>query len=229
MSSIFLSASVPSSDSDFYDHCDPMLIQAALRTFLYTVLGRKHLVFGGHPTISPLILAICEDLGVDNKAAVTIYQSQYFQKEAPKVNARFADLIEVNAAGTRDSSLAIMTKVMLRRHKYEAAVFIGGQQGIFEEHSQFKNLHPNAKVIALRSPGGASASIESFATPLLERSSFSPEELDKAYGRGHDYDELLDYVGLFTSGLQIELNSERNLAPKTSTPKHEPNNPYGLG
>lgn len=221
MSSIFLSASVPSSDSEFYDHSDPMLIQAALRTFLYTVLGRKHLVFGGHPTISPLILAICEDLGVDNKAAVTIYQSQYFLKDTPKVNTRFANLVKVNAAGTRESSLAIMRTIMLRQHKYEAAVFIGGQQGIFQEHNQFKKMHPSAKVIALRSPGGASAKIESFATPMLERSSFSPEE------RGHDYDELLDYVGLFTSGLQIELSSKRDLAPKPPAPKHEPDNTFG--
>ena len=104
MGKIFLSASVPSTDNIFYEQCDPMLIQAALRTFLYTVVGRKHLVFGGHPTISPLILAVCEDLGVDNRAAVTIYQSKYFAEVAPKVNLRFENLIEVDSTGDRQSA-----------------------------------------------------------------------------------------------------------------------------
>lgn len=227
MGSIFLSASVPSSDNSFYDGCDPMLIQAALRTFLYTVLGRKHLVFGGHPTISPLILAVCEDLGVDNEAAVTIYQSNFFEKDAPKVNSRFSNLVPVEAKNTRKASLEIMRRVMLRRHKFEAAVFIGGQEGILEEHAQFKTFHPKAKVIALRSTGGASALIASSDTPLLERLSFSPAEHDQVYGYGHD--ELLDYVGLFTSGLQIELNSERNLTLEPSKPKHKPDNTFELG
>jgi hypothetical protein len=225
MSSIFLSASVPSSDSSFYDQCDPMLIQAALRTFLYTVLGRKHLVFGGHPTISPLILAICEDLGVDNKAAVTIYQSKFFDKDAPEVNSRFANLFKVSAGSTREASLANMRNAMLRRHHYEAAVFIGGQQGIHEEHAQFSTLHPNAKVIALRTTGGASASIAPIQAPLQE----GPPLPSSSSPARKDYDELLDYVGLFTSGLQIALNSERNLALKPSKPKYDPGNPLELG
>ncbi|MFJ7007928.1 hypothetical protein [Pseudomonas putida] len=221
MGDIFLSASVPSIDSSFYDQCDPMLIQAALRTFLYTVLGRKHLVFGGHPTISPLILAVCEDLGVDNRAAVTIYQSTFFEKEAPKVNSRFANLIAVKVSGNRQSSLELMRKVMFKRHKFEAAVFMGGQQGILDEHDQFKIYHPEANVIALRSPGGAAASIAPMKGQMQERTLPSPGE--------KDFDELLDYVGLFTTGLKIELNSERNLAPKALAPKTEPNSPYGLG
>lgn len=212
MGKIFLSASVPSSDNSFYEQCDPMLIQASLRTFLYTVVGRKHLVFGGHPTISPLILAVCEDLGVDNRAAVTIYQSKYFAKVAPKVNLRFENLIEVDSTGDRQSSLELMRRAMFRHHKFEAAVFIGGQQGIVDEHKQFKSYHPRAKVIALRSSGGASASIELLPTP---------EE--------KDYDELLDYVGLFTHGLQIGLNSERNLSAKHSKPRHDPDNIFGKG
>ncbi|MEZ2873951.1 hypothetical protein ACBQ28_02240 [Pseudomonas lundensis] len=221
MGDIFLSASVPSRDSSFYEQSDPMLIQAALRTFLYTVLGRKHLVFGGHPTISPLILAVCEDLRVDNRAAVTIYQSTFFEQEAPKVNSRFANLVPVNANGTRESSLELMRKVMFKRHKFEAAVFIGGQQGILDEHAQFKLHHPQANVIALRSPGGASASIEPLKGQMQERSPLSPEE--------KDYDELLDYVGLFTNGLEIGLNSERNLSLKPSKPRHDPDNTFGKG
>ncbi|WAH55900.1 hypothetical protein LZ023_23045 [Pseudomonas silvicola] len=212
MGKIFLSASVPSSDNSFYEQCDPMLIQAALRTFLYTVLGRKYLVFGGHPTISPLILAVCEDLGIDNRAAVTIYQSKFFATEAPKVNLRFGNLVEVVSTGDRQSSLELMRRAMFRHNQFEAAVFIGGQQGILDEHKQFRKDHSGANVIALRSPGGASASIDPVLTP-----------------DGKDYDELLDYVGLFTHGLGIGLNSERNLSLKPSKPRHDPGNTFGKG
>lgn len=221
MSHIFLSASVPSSDSDFYAECDPMLIQAALRTFLYTVLGRKHLVFGGHPSISPLILAICEDLSVDNKSAVTIYQSTFFEEWAPKENSRFANLVQIRAASTRESSLDEMRKALLSHHAYEAAVFIGGQQGILDEYAMFKKRHPTAKVLALRSPGGAAAKIAS----LEAASQTSPSVSDA----DHDYDELLDYVGLFTTELQIGVDSERNLMPKPSKPKTTPEDPLELG
>jgi hypothetical protein len=44
-----------------------------------------------------------------------------------------------------------------------------------------------------------------------------------------DYDELLDYVGLFTHGLGIGLNSERNLSVKPSKPRHDPDNTFGKG
>lgn len=207
MSSIFLSASVPNNNSFF--QCDPMLIQTALRTFLFTVLGRKHLVFGGHPTISPLILAICEDVGVENKSAVTIYQSKYFEELAPKDNAKFENLISVQAAESRAASLIQMRGIMMRRHQYEAAVFIGGHEGILEEHEMFKRYHPHAKIIALQSPGGAAATI----TPCEQ-----------------EYDDLLDYVGLFTTSLQIQLNSERNLtfAPQKNNPKNGQKN-FNMG
>jgi len=203
MGSIFLSVGVPGFDSPFHDTCDRMLIQAALRTFLYTVLGRKHLVFGGHPSISPLILAVCEDLKVENKCAVTVYQSEFLDDGAPKVNSRFDRLVKVAAASTLESSLANMSEIMFRSHQFETAIFIGGDQATLEEHAKFKYLHPTAKVIALRSAGGTSAAIASMEAASHAPSSKSPRE--------KDYDELLDYVGLFTKGLEIGLNSERNL------------------
>jgi len=207
MSSILLCTSVPERDSSYHKDCDPMLIQAALRTFLYIVLGRKRLVFGGHPTISPLILAVCEDLRVDNKSAVTLYQSKFFEKITPKVNSTFSNLINVPATDSRDKSLEKMRSLMIRGQKYEAAVFIGGGEGILEEHRLFAKYHPHAKVIALKSPGGAAAKI---SMPI-----------------GHDYDELLNYVRLFVTDLKIPLDSERNLT--SESPKLDPSNTIELG
>jgi hypothetical protein len=164
------------------------------------------------PQSPPLILAVCEDLGVDNRAAVTIYQSKYFAKVTPKVNLRFENLIEVDSTGDRQSSLELMRRAMFSHNNFEAAAFIGRQQGILDEYVQFKGDHPQANVITLRSPGGASASIDHLLKPNEK-----------------DYDELLDYVGLFTHGLGIGLNSERNLSVKPSKPKHDPDNTFGKG
>lgn len=206
MGSIFLSVGVPRTDSALYDQCDPMLIQAALRTFLYTVLGRKHLVFGGHPTISPLILAVCEDIGVDNGSAVTVYQTEFLEEKAPKVNATFGNLVKVNAESTLETSLEALREVMLSSHEFETAVFIGGQEETLQDHELFRDRHPSVKVIALRSTGGASASIASNEDASDEPTTTQCPEAG--------YDELLDYVGLFTNGLNIGLNSERSLTSK---------------
>lgn len=191
MSSLFLSVSVPDPASEFHKTCDPMLIQAALRSFLFTVLGHKHVVFGGHPSISGLILAVCEDIGIANKSAVTIYQSAFFEGSFPEEYLKFANFIVTPAGGDLQASLSIMRQQMIQAHPHDAAVFIGGKEGILDEYRQFKQAHPNAKVLALKSPGGAAALIKE---PEVE-----------------DYDELLDYVGLFATGLSIKVGKKRPL------------------
>lgn len=195
MSSIFLSASVPNIESPSYKTCDPVLIQAALRSFLFTVLGRKHLVFGGHPSISPLILAACEDLGIENQNAVTIFQSQYFSESFPDDNLQFANFIATPVGESLQASLDIMRNQMFSTYHYDGAVFIGGKEGIVAEYELFKQQCPQATILALKSPGGAAAEIQGL-----------PENED---------DELLDYVGLFSVGLGLHHKLERNpTAPK---------------
>ncbi|CRM48309.1 MULTISPECIES: SLOG domain-containing protein [Pseudomonas] len=195
MSSIFLSASVPDIESPFYKKCDPVLIQAALRSFLFSVLGRKHLVFGGHPSISPLILAACEDLGIENQNAVTIFQSKHFSKSFPEDNLQFANFIATPVGENLQASLDIMRNQMFSTYHYDGAVFIGGKEGIVTEYELFKQQCPLATVLALKSPGGAAAEIKGLAE--------------------NEDDELLDYVGLFSSGLGLSHKHERQpTAPK---------------
>lgn len=204
MSSIFLSASVPDIESSYYKRCDPVLIQAALRSFLFTVLGRKHLVFGGHPSISPLILAACEDLGIGNQNAVTIFQSKFFSESFSDYNLRFANFIKTSLGKDLDSSLFNMRKQMFDSYDYDAAVFIGGKDGIIAECKLFKRLCPKAKILVLKSPGGAAAEIDA---PTSE------------------YDELLDYVGVFTA--ELGLNNKLDRHP--TVPKRRRRNSPSLG
>lgn len=182
MSSIFLSASVPNAGSEYYKDCNPVLIQSALRSFLFSVLGRKHLVFGGHPSITPLILAVCEELGVENKKAVSLFQSKYFEKDFPVENSQFENLIITPRLDTLARSVAQLRKQMFATYTYDAAVFIGGKEGVKFEYKLFRRAFPLAKVLTLKSPGGAAATI---GGSVLED------------------DEILDYDGLFVKNLKI--------------------------
>jgi hypothetical protein len=156
MGRIFLSASVPvKGRGDFFDSANPFLIQFAVRELLTVCLGRRTIVWGGHPAITPMVWAVCESLGVQYATAVKLYQSRLFQDAFPEENLRFQNVNYVPAVGENlAESLKRMRRAMLRG-KFEAGVFIGGMEGIFDEYEMFRELHPNVKIVALRAPGGA--------------------------------------------------------------------------
>jgi hypothetical protein len=64
---IFLSASVPDPNrsSKYFSTADPLAIGAAVSGLVYVTLGRRLLVWGGHPAITPMIWAAADDMGVD--------------------------------------------------------------------------------------------------------------------------------------------------------------------
>src|SRR5713226_2542381 len=88
---IFLSASVPDPKrgKKFAKTADTVAITAAVSALLYVTLGRRLLVWGGHPAITPMVLVVAEDLGVDYGSWVKLYQTQYFKDEFPEDNLRF--------------------------------------------------------------------------------------------------------------------------------------------
>ena len=87
MNAVFLSASVPvPGRGNYYETANPFLIQTAVREFVTTALGRRLVVWGGHPAITPMVWAVCEDLGVEFAKAVVLYQSSFFKdifRDAP--------------------------------------------------------------------------------------------------------------------------------------------------
>jgi len=156
MSAIFLSASVPNAGSGYDENTDPFLIQLAVRSLMMAALGRRLIVWGGHPAITPMVWTICEDLGVEYAKSVVLYQSRFFKEFFPEENKRFANVEYVDAvANDRDESLLRMRQLMLSRADLSAAVFIGGMKGVLDEHSIFTQMHPDAKIIPVASPGGA--------------------------------------------------------------------------
>lgn len=187
---IFLSASVPRPDRGaFHETADPFLIQFAVRELLTLALGRRRIVWGGHPAITPMVLAVCEDLGVQYEKAVSLYMSRFFTTQFPDEHRRFSNVTLVDAVDNdRERSLEKMRNEVLSGD-FEAAVFIGGMEGIFAEHDLFIALHPNSVVLPLYAPGGAAR--------------------DLAIKYGHN-DDRVDFARLFSSSLNIGERETRN-------------------
>lgn len=197
MSAVFLSASVPiAGRGTYYESADPFLIQFAVREFIAIALGRRLIVWGGHPAITPMVWAVCEDLGINYSKAVLLYQSKFFKDFFPQENKQFANVEYVDAVlEDREASLRQMREAMLSREDLDAAVFIGGMQGVLEEHAIFTRLHPESKVVAVPAPGGA-------ARQLAERLGVSNEANL----------ENVDFARLFHVELNIAPDEPRTFA-----------------
>lgn len=156
MTQVFLSASIPvKGRGNFIESADPFLIQFAVRELMTVCLGRRRIVWGGHPAITPMVWAVCESLDVKYASAVRLYQSRYFEEWFPEENKLFSNVSFTPAVpNDRAASLDAMRRAMLSE-PFDAAVFIGGMEGIFDEYQIFRELHPKTKAIAVSAPGGA--------------------------------------------------------------------------
>ena len=98
MSAIFLSASVPLvGRGNYHETADPFLIQCAVRELVMAVIRDWQIVWGGHPAITPMIWAICQDLKIDYSNSVVLYQSRFFEDRFPEENKHFGNVVFVDA------------------------------------------------------------------------------------------------------------------------------------
>src|SRR5688572_27856144 len=125
MAALFLSASVPVvGRGDYHETADPFLIQWAVRELVTAIVGRRTMIWGGHPAITPMVWTICEDLGIRYSDSVVLYQSRYFEEHFPAENRHFGNVVLVDAVpGDREASLQRLRTQMLSREDLEAAVF----------------------------------------------------------------------------------------------------------
>jgi hypothetical protein len=193
MKAIFLSAGIPIvGRGNYYETADPFLIQMAVREFVMLALGRRLIVWGGQPAITPMIWAVCEDIGVNYANSVVLYQSMFFEKQFPEENRRFENVVYTRAvSGNLNASLFEMRTAMLSRSDLEAAVFIGGMNGIDDEYQIFSEFHPKAKILPIASPGGA-------ALQLAQRLQVQGSRLTD-----------VDYASLFFNELGIRSDEPR--------------------
>jgi SLOG-like protein len=200
---IFMSAGVPdpSRGPEFAETADTVAISAAVSAILFVTLGRRPLIFGGQPAITPIVWTVAEALGVDFGGWVHLYQSRFFEEDFPEENARFQNVTFTEKGPDRAASLRVMRERMFTETSFGAAVFIGGMGGIADEYRLFRELQPHARLIPLFSTGGG-------VLDILAEEKVRDDELE------HD----LDYVELLHRRLDIPVQEERFLTPKDQPP-----------
>lgn len=194
MGAIFLSASVPVRPP-FDSDARPQEIQAAINALAQVALGRKKLVWGGHPAITPLLWVAAKSVGVEYADAVDLFQSRLYQEDFPAENKYFANVTYVDAVdGDKGKSLLAMRQAMLSSTNFDAAVFIGGMDGVNDEYEMFIAKWPKASCIPIALTGGA-------ARELANRIGYVPG-IDVA---------PLDFVALLHHELKIRPRQKREL------------------
>ena len=198
--SIFLSASVPDPKRapEFAETSNSVAITSAVRALVHVTLGRRVLVWGGHPAITPMIKFVAEEMGVDYGEWVKLYQSLYFKDQFPQDNEKFGNVVYTeNIENDLDKSLRHMRERMFSENDFRGAIFVGGMAGVIDEFELFAQLQPGKKVIPVLSTGGATLKVA--------------ERIDSELG--DDLLNDLDYVRLFHRKLEVSAREERYLSP----------------
>lgn len=179
---IFLSASIPLPERDpkYIDTADIIAIRDAVIALTTVVLPHHRLIWGGHPSITPLIYYVMDRLELDIQEHVTLYQSKLFERFFPEDNNKFNNVKLTEAVeNNRDKSLLHMRERMLSENDFAAAVFIGGMEGVKEEYNMFRDKHPKVGVVLPIASTGAATKII-FDTILPDE--FKNERFVKDYG-----------------------------------------------
>ena len=159
---VFLSASFPSGNrGERFTPFDAAAIAEAVTAIVRAVLSSGGmLLFGGHPTITPLVLMIGTELRV--RQAVDIFQSEWFRDQitTEALDLYGSDIGRIHwtrKCGSRDESLLEMRRRMFEFVALKGAVFVGGMEGIVEEYEYVGSALPDVPRIPIAGPGGAAA------------------------------------------------------------------------
>ncbi|TDN93392.1 hypothetical protein DET49_104118 [Salegentibacter sp. 24] len=167
LNKIFLSASIPikTKNQDFYKTADIIAIRDAVRALATVVIPHAHLIWGGHPSITPLIQFILEVLKVNPQNHITLYQSNFFENSFPKENESIENIVYTDKLVDEKASVELLRRRMLEENKFQAGIFIGGMDGVIEEYNLFRKLHSDALLIPVASSGAASLEIFNSISP----------------------------------------------------------------
>lgn len=158
MKAVFLSASVPDPRRDprYHSSADLVAIRDAVRALAAVVLPHATLHWGGHPAITPLVSVVARSVGLTGADRVRLYQSEWFPPEQrPTGNEDFEHIVLTSRRDTLGESLHAMRETMLSAAPFDAAIFIGGMEGVEHEFAMFQRLNPAAPVFPIASTGGA--------------------------------------------------------------------------
>jgi len=168
--SVLLCASFPSGERG--EAVSPYDVNAiadavtATTSAILTANGR--IVFGGHPTITPLILLIAS--ARSKHGLVDVYQSEWFANQITPETRRLEDLGYGKIHWTKQgeslsNSLSTLRKVMLKESNPLGAIFVGGMDGLYEEYQLFREEYPDRPCIPIKGPGGAANRLDPVWVP----------------------------------------------------------------
>lgn len=180
LKSIFLSASIPFKERNpkYFDSADIIAIRDSVIALASVVLPNHRLVWGGHPSITPIIYYVMEKMNLNVQEHVILYQSKFFEYLFPKDNDRFQNIILTDNLGEASESMFHMRNRMFKENQFTAAVFIGGMEGIEDEFKMFRYFHPEALPLPVASTGAAAKIVYDEFLP----EKFKNERLVKDYG-----------------------------------------------
>ena len=168
MMTLFLSASIPlpGRDPKYMATADTIAIRDAIKALVGAALDQGTIVFGGHPAITPLIALLLRGMPIETRRRVVLYQSAFYEKDFIDETNEFIDLRLVPARnGDKKASEEFMRKRMIESHKFDAAIFIGGMEGIWDEYRLFQASHPDALCLPIGSTGAAALELYSEIAP----------------------------------------------------------------
>lgn len=177
---LFLSASIPVPGRDeekYLNTSDVISIRDSVIALVSASLPKYHLVWGGHPSISPLIVNVLRHSKVNINDHLTLYQSKQYAGMFPEENREVGNIVYTDKGSDIDESLYLMRHQMLTNHQYVAGFFIGGMKGVEIEYQMFSSIYPNAQIIPVSTTGAAAKIIFD-----QNRSQFDPRlEFDLSY------------------------------------------------
>lgn len=163
---VFLSASFPNGDrGESFRPYDASAVADAVSAFTRNILSSNgQLLFGGHPTITPLVLMVARETGT--RHSVVVYQSEWFHGQiVPEVenleHEQLGKIVWTPRAEELGASLKCMREQMILSRPCRAALFIGGMEGIFDEFDMVRKLSPTTALFPIAGPGGAAAQLSS--------------------------------------------------------------------
>ena len=161
---VFLSASFPSGErGEKHRPYDAAAIADAVSGFARAILGSNGvLLFGAHPTITPLVLMVARELPA--RQSIVVFQSEWFKgKELPAVDELVREKLGfvrwTRRERNRDSSLRRMRHEMICSMPIKAALFIGGMEGISNEYELVREHSPETICVPVAGPGGAAGEL----------------------------------------------------------------------
>ena len=159
---LFLSASIPiegRANGKYLKTADVIAIRDSVIALVSVALPRYHLIWGGHPSITPLITNVLKHSDKEVNKCVTVYQSGYFVKVFPEENKDVEHIVVTENLEEKEASLNLMRRKMIVENDFAVGVFIGGMDGVEDEYRLFVESHPNARALILGSTGGAALSL----------------------------------------------------------------------